>query len=175
VKKMLEKNAQLSVETMIIYGVVILVALALVGGLIYFNVLDISSYLPDSCDIGGVGDLKCEEMKFTASATDNLQLGVRNVGQKPIESLTIDVTDKDGAHFSGVKSAIGSVVDTATNQQVVISKDHVLAPGDIALVSVTTGGAKAGRTFRGTLVTHYLYKDGVVSQEASGSLRIKAS
>ena len=160
------KRAQLSVETMIIYGLVILVTLSVIGGLLYFNVLDLGSYLPDKCVLGGTGDLKCEEMKF---GSGTLEIGVRNIGQKPVESLSITVTDDEGVHFS--TSATG----TATVNSNPISSTNTLAPGDIALVSISTGGSNSGKLLRGTLVTSFMYRDGVVTQDAVGSIRIKAS
>ncbi len=169
---MLTKRAQLSVETMIIYGLIILVALSVVGGLIYFNVLDIGSYLPDSCSIGGAGDLKCEEMRFSAS--DNIiELGIRNLGQKPISFLSVSVTDTDELHFPGKKSGFGS--DLSSPPKLIDGSGTTLAPGDIAKVTISTGTALSGKTLKGTMVTKYKYKNGAITQEASGNIRIKAS
>ena len=53
----ISKNGQLSIETMILYGLIALVALSAVAALIYFKVLDLGRYLPDTCNIGGAGDL----------------------------------------------------------------------------------------------------------------------
>src|SRR3989344_376110 len=93
------KKAQLAVETMIIYGLVILIALSVLAFLIYFDVLDLGTYLPDTCNLGGTGDLKCEEMKL---GTTNFELGIRNTGKRPIQSLAVTVTDDQGTHFSTI-------------------------------------------------------------------------
>jgi hypothetical protein len=163
------RRAQLSIETMIIYGLVILVALSVIGGLLYFNILDLGSYLPDKCDLGGTGDLKCEEMKFTSSG---LELGVRNIGQKPIELLTVGVTDKSGVHFSGEKT--GSAL-YGTPTPTALSSTHSLPPGEIASVSIDTGGGLAGKLLRGSLKTKYRFSEGAIIQESTGSIRVKAS
>jgi len=183
------KRAQLSIETMIIYGLVILVALSVIGGLLYFNILDLGSYLPDKCDLGGTGDLKCEEMKFTSSG---LELGVRNIGQKPIDTLAITVTDKAGIFFTGpVLSAHVTYTSGTTENCVCPAADpcslpssgtHAcvsLPPGEIAKVTITipAGGNSlvAGKLLRGTLKTQYKFNEGAITQESSGSIRVKAS
>jgi hypothetical protein len=171
---MVNKRAQLSIETMIIYGLVILVALSVIGGLLYFNVIDLGSYLPDKCDLGGSGDLKCEEMKFT---TTGLELGVRNIGQKPIEYLNVSVTDQSGIHFSGEKGAFAEVQgsDLVWNEIDGTVNAKSLAPGEIGRVVIDTGGALSGKLLRGTLKTNYRYSGGAINQGAIGSIRIKAS
>ena len=159
----MNKKGQLSIETMIIYGLVILVTLSVIGGLLYFNVLDLGSYLPDKCDLGGSGDLKCEEMSFSSSS-DTLQLGVRNIGQKPIDTLDMSVTDKAGIHF------VGPVAGTAT------FTGASLAPGEIASVAFTFGDTiKQAKVLRGTLKTTYKFSEGAITQESSGAIRVKAS
>ncbi|MBD3204279.1 hypothetical protein GF327_08350 [Candidatus Woesearchaeota archaeon] len=166
------KKAQLSIETLIIYGLVILVTLSVVGGLIYFNVLDLRSYLPDTCNIGGTGELKCEEMKLNKR---HFELGVRNLGQKPIEYLNVSVSDESGIHFTGELSAIAENVggDSIDGN----AGSPSLAPGDIAKISIDVSGqeVKSGKLLQGTLITKYKYKDGAITQEAVGDIRVKAS
>lgn len=171
---MMKKRAQLSIETMIIYGLVILVTLSVIGGLIYFNVLDLGSYLPDKCDIGGAGDLKCEEWSFIASS-NNIELGIRNIGTKPIDLLAVTVTDKSGIHFTGSKSSEDDG-GSATYNSVAIDTGATLPPGEIAKVTIPVGDtAIAGKLLRGTLITKYKFAEGAITQEATGSIRIKAS
>jgi hypothetical protein len=183
---MVNKRAQLSIETMIIYGLVILVALSVIGGLLYFNVLDLGSYLPDKCDLGGSGDLKCEEMKFVGGV---LELGVRNIGQKPIDILFVNVTDKSGVQFSGGKwtDTSDDVTYTSTTTNCICPSTGAytcavsggncvsLPPGEIAKVSIATGGGLSGKLLRGTLKTRYRFNEGAITQETSGTIRIKAS
>jgi hypothetical protein len=165
------RKAQLSVETMIVYGLVILVALSVIGGLIYFNILDIGAYLPDKCDIGGVADLKCEEVKLS-STSGRLEFGVRNIGPKPIEQLSITASDRNALHFTGTKTGSGVVAASGST----ISPSTPLAPGEIAMVSIDVGsGVRSGKVMRGPLMTQYKFKDGAITQEATGEIRIKAS
>ena len=169
---MYNKKAQLSVETMIIYGLVILFSLSVLGLLIYFGVLDLGSYLPDSCNIGGTGDLKCEEQKLSKTS-DKFELGIRNSGQRPLKSLKVSVTDAASTHFTTLGPIVGTVGGTA------ISDLNPLSPGDVAVISAvilaSDGTVKPGKVLRGTLKTAYEYKDGVITQEASGTIRVKAT
>ncbi|KYK24396.1 hypothetical protein AYK26_06880 [Euryarchaeota archaeon SM23-78] len=167
-------KGQLSIETMIIYGLVILVTLSVIGGLLYFNILDLGSYLPDKCDLGGTGDVKCEEMKFVGDANSGtLELGVRNIGQKPIETLSVSVTDGSGIHFSGEQTGTGELPDgTAIGTGV---GEVSLPPGEIAKITIDTGKALPGKLLRGTLKTTYKFAEGAITQESTGSIRIKAS
>jgi len=170
------KKGQLSIETMIIYGLVILVALSVIGGLLYFNIIDLGSYLPDKCDVGGSGDLKCEEMKFVASGAPTIELGIRNIGQKPIELLTVTIQDNSGVHFPGEKLSTSTVYNTNNVCPITDDPDCVsLPPGEIAKVVIPTTTALPGKLLRGTLQTQYKYKDGAITQESTGSLRVKAS
>jgi len=172
---MKNKRAQLSIETMIIYGLVILVTLSVIGGLLYFNILDLGSYLPDKCDLGGTGsDLKCEEWSFVAS-THTIELGIRNIGQKPVDTLKISVTDKSAVQFSGEKTSADADA-TYNGNQIGIGTNYVsLPPGEIAKVTIDTGTALAGKLLRGTLKTQYKFTEGAITQESTGSIRIKAS
>jgi hypothetical protein len=164
----MQKKSQLSIETMIIYGLVILVSLSVLGMLIYFDILDLGAYLPDTCNLGGTGNLKCEEMQFSGNI---LELGIRNTGQRPIESLTISATDETSVHFSGSLTGIGEVDGNP------IAFANSLGPGEIASVKITltSGTAQAGKLLRGSLITEFKFKDGVVTQKSSGNIRIKAS
>lgn len=167
------KRAQLSVETMIMYGLILLVALSVVGVLLYFNVIDLGSYLPDTCDIGGSGDLKCEEMQYTGNATiGNIRIGIRNIGQKPVSLLDVSVEDVGGIHFNGAMEATatynsGNIDGTVTAQS--------LPPGEIATVNINVGKAIPGQVFRGILKTTYKFKEGALEQTATGSMRTKAT
>lgn len=167
------RRAQLSIETMIIYGLVILVALSVIGGLLYFNILDLGSYLPDKCDLGGSGDLKCEEMMFAGGV---LELGIRNIGQKPVDYLNITVTDGAKIHFTDPISAIATYGTPLTkvvdyNNAIAVA----LAPGEIASVRFVTPSTLKGKLLRGSLVTKYRFSEGAIIQQSSGSIRVKSS
>ncbi|MBW2970710.1 hypothetical protein KY320_00965, partial [Candidatus Woesearchaeota archaeon] len=82
------------------------------------------------------------------------------------------VTDDDSVHFSGTIESSSTTVDGDD-----IGADNSLAPGEIALVQFESDdmASETGKLLRGTLVTKYKYKGGVVEQECTGSIRVKAS
>lgn len=157
---MRNNKGQLSIETMIIYGLVILVTLSVIGGLLYFKVLDVTAYLPDKCDLGGSGDVKCEEWAYGGGT---LSLGIRNTGQKPISSISVTVTDEIGTNFPTASPASG----TATGGP--------WAPGDIAAVDIPAISAGAGKILRGPLTVTYTFVDGAIDMTTTGSIRVKSS
>jgi hypothetical protein len=161
------KKGQLSIETMILYGLIALVALSTVAALIYFNVLDLGKYLPDTCDIGGSGDLKCEEMRVSAEG-NIIELGVRNVAQKNIANLQITLDETARIHLRTV--AVGTYTDS-------------IPPGQIVKVTIqlvdgavtNNGKILKDQIFEAKMYTQYMYSNGAITQEASGSMKVKTS
>lgn len=85
------KKSQVAVETLLIYGIVIIIVLAAIGALIRFGVLDLGSFLPDSCTIKGVA-IECNDYLVTSDSA-NLRLQ-NNVGENiAIQSITIEGED----------------------------------------------------------------------------------
>lgn len=151
-------KAQLSIETMIIYGLVFLVALSVVGGLLYFDILNVGSYLPEECDLG-TGDLSCEEWALSSNS-DTFEIGVRNTGQRTINDIEITVTDVEEGVFTSERTldGVGS-----------------LSPGELEAFTVSAEGLEQGDVLRGDILVTYTYGGGVVDQESLGSIRISAS
>lgn len=150
------RRAQLAIETMIVYGLVILVALSVIGGLLYFDILDVSSYLPEECDLGGSADVVCEEYSLVGN---ELSLGVLNTGQRAIAELGASVTD----------------AETGKNDEEAASAEAI-PPGDIGSVNVTlTDTYEPGDVYRGTVSVLYKTDGGAIVQRATGKIRIRAS
>lgn len=80
------KRSQIAIETLMVYGAVILIVMLAIGALVYFGVLDLGSYLPDKCDIKGAG-LVCES--FSLSKSGYITIEVKNELGKNIESMTL--------------------------------------------------------------------------------------
>lgn len=159
---MLTKKGQLSIETMILYGLIALVALSAVAALIYFHVLDLGRYLPDTCDIGGTGDLKCEEVRVS-SVGNVIEFGIRNVAQKNIGDLNITLNETANIHLKTV---------------VVGGYDGSIAPGQIVKVTIpinSNGKILQGQIFEAKIYTSYRYSNGAITQEASGNMKVKSS
>src|SRR3989344_5713297 len=82
----MNKKAQLAVETLLIYGVAILIVMLAIGALISFGILDLGGLLPDTCNIQGA-PLTCEEYFVSKSRGVNIEL-TNNLG-KNLDSLSL--------------------------------------------------------------------------------------
>ena len=162
---MANTRAQLSIETMIIYGLVILVTLSVIGGLLYFDILNVGSYLPEQCDISG-NDFSCQEWGISTTA-NTVTLGIRNTGQRSIEITSMQLTDEGGIFFSGATDV----------NETDIGSDNNLAPGELRAFRFddeSLSDFSEGQTLRGSIDIEYKYADGVVNQVARGTVRISS-
>lgn len=82
----MKKRAQLAVETLLIYGIAILIVMLAVGALVAFGVLDLGGLLPDQCQLGDA--LACENYVVLE---DSVQLELRNTLGKNIQNFTIAI------------------------------------------------------------------------------------
>jgi hypothetical protein len=172
------KKGQLSIETMILYGLIALVALAAVAALIYFDVLNLGSYLPDKCDIGGSGDMNCEEIRVVSTppvgntvGNLNVQLGIRNIGQKTITDVEVCI------HGDTFMQPVAGGNDFC-EPLLTTSGGTSIPTGEMGVVTFTdtiAGAGNAKGSFTGKLTASYEYTGGVVEQAAVGSLRAKVT
>lgn len=79
------KKAQLAVETLLIYGIALLIVMVAIGALIGFGVLDMGSILPDQCQLG---DFTCENYLVSPGG---VQLELRNNLGKNIQKFNITI------------------------------------------------------------------------------------
>lgn len=82
----MKKRAQLAVETLLIYGIAILIVMLAVGALVAFGVLDLGGLLPDQCQLGDA--LVCENYVVLQ---DSVQLELRNTLGKNIQNFTVSI------------------------------------------------------------------------------------
>ncbi|MFH0874952.1 MAG: hypothetical protein V1859_03380 [archaeon] len=77
-------------ESLMVYGIAILIVMLAVGALIYFGVLDLGSYLPDKCQITGAA-LECESFSIArlGGSQASVRMEVRNTMGKNIDILSI--------------------------------------------------------------------------------------
>ncbi|HLD05979.1 MAG TPA: hypothetical protein VJC16_00405 [Candidatus Nanoarchaeia archaeon] len=92
------KRAQLAMESVMIYGVVILIVIVAIGALIRFGVFDLSNLFPEQCDLGG--SIQCEEYAVTAGGV--VQLEIRNNLGKNIEVQQIVIEGEEGTDNEGL-------------------------------------------------------------------------
>ena len=88
------KKSQLAVETLLIYGISILIVLLAIGALFAFGILDFDSFFPNQCDID---QLKCESYVITPTGG---QFEFRNLFGSNIKNFTITIDGKD--NFEGL-------------------------------------------------------------------------
>jgi hypothetical protein len=78
-------KGQLAVETLLIYGIAILIVMLAIGALIGFGVLKFDNLLPDNCQLG---DLTCENYQVSVTGA---QLELRNNLGRNINSISIAI------------------------------------------------------------------------------------
>ncbi len=78
----MNRKAQLSFETIIIYGLIIVVVTLAVGALVYFGVLDLGRLLPEKCNAGA--PMICETYQITTSTDEEVKLEIRNKAGKRV-------------------------------------------------------------------------------------------
>ena len=83
---MTRKNAQLAVETLLIYGVALLIVMAAIGALISFGVLDIGNMLPEKCSVSS--GFSCENFVGTQ---DGVQFEFLNTAGQNIDMMNVSV------------------------------------------------------------------------------------
>jgi hypothetical protein len=81
-----QKKAQLAVETLLIYGIAILIVLLAIAALISFGVLDLGSLLPNTCNLGS--GLSCETYVVRPK---NVQLEFKNTLGSNINGLNVTI------------------------------------------------------------------------------------
>lgn len=161
---------------MILYGLIALVALSAVAALIYFHVLDLGRYLPDTCDIGGTGDLKCEEIRVSSNG-NIIEFGIRNVAQKNIADLKLMLNETANIHLATLAEGnfTGSIAPGEIVKVTILLNDTTAGLSSDGVTLINKGRIKQGNTFEARIFTSYRYSDGAITQEASGSMKVKAS
>ncbi|MBN2423192.1 hypothetical protein JXB41_08270 [Candidatus Woesearchaeota archaeon] len=79
------KKSQVAMESLMVYGIAILIVMLAVGALIYFGVLDLGAYLPDSCKIKG-GSFECVDFAIDATG-GGINIDIKNRVGKTITDL----------------------------------------------------------------------------------------
>jgi len=92
------RKAQITMESLLLYGAAILVVLLALAALTYFGVLDMGRYLPDKCNVESTGIFTCEEWRVSDG---QVQVAVRNKASKAMEiSAAMFRTESANCTFS---------------------------------------------------------------------------
>src|SRR4030042_6630225 len=105
------KKAQLAVETLLIYGVAILIVMLAIGALISFGILDLGGLLPDTCNIKG-GSFTCDE--YFLSQTSGLNVEISNSAGKNWQKLELVTVYATNANDAGLITCSGTPIATFT-------------------------------------------------------------
>lgn len=82
------RKGQITLESLLLYGVAILVVLLAVGALTYFGILDLGRLLPDRCNLASAGTLSCDEWRIDSDEGE-VHLGLRNIGASALEVSSV--------------------------------------------------------------------------------------
>ena len=155
------KNAQIAMESIMIYGLAILVVVLAIGALLYFDVLDLGSLLPTKCEIKGAGII-CEDYGVSATTT-TIQL--RNNMGKNIYITSIDVEGKEGSNDFGM-----------WNCAPVGSTTEVIANSGYKKYDLTCGvKIPAGKKINGEIKINYMLTGTQIPNTVYGSIRATVS
>jgi len=89
----MKQKAQAAVETLLIYGVTILIVMLAIGALIGFGVIDLGKMLPDKCDI--TNGFVCENYAVSTGSPGRVQLELRNTLGANMQNFTVNIYGED--------------------------------------------------------------------------------
>jgi len=158
------KRAQASVETLLIYGVTLLIVMLAIGALIGFGVLDLGGLLPDKCEINNA--LTCENY---AVASDKVQLELKNVLGENIANFSVYVYgEDDNEGLWGCPSEVWYSEGKANHILVNgVTSDVVEIPCDIQVPS--------GKKISGIIEIEINQVGSKISRTVTGSIRATVS
>lgn len=163
----MNKKGQITMESLLLYGLAILVVLLAIGALTFFGVLDLGRALPDRCSLTGSGALECLEWSVSKNegAASTITLGFRNSGTSEV-TITQGVVDIQGA--TGVTCTFEPTADSTAGR---------IVAGEEKAVEFTcrdgeepyTFAQNVGQKVRGSIELTYSGQI-VTTNKASGSL-----
>lgn len=155
----MKKKAQVAMESLMVYGIAILIVMLAIGALIYFGVLDLGSYLPDKCNLPG--QVKCENYRVSVA---NMVFEFRNsVGKNIIiNNLT----------FTGDDDWLGRNCAPAAAVSVAVQNGELSTP--ITLACTGTPTPIVGKKIKGELLLSYRVAGGsTIDNPIRGELQAK--
>lgn len=150
------KKAQLSMETIMIYGAVLLVVTLAIGALMYFGVLDLGALLPDKCNTGS--KITCEQF-VVENVAQGVQLEFVNRVGKNIQNVVVTITGLED--WTGVDGSQNLGATIYNNGQTII----VNTPG-VALTN------REGR-YKARIDIAYQVVGSALTQHATGEINAK--
>lgn len=152
------KKAQAAVETLMIYGVVMLIVLGAIVALVRMDVFDLGSLFPDNCELDSQ---KCNSFLVTK---DSVQLELKNMFDKNIEKFTINIYGEED------DKGLWGCTETEYNHLVVrgeITNPPVQIPCNIKV--------PAGKKIKGIIRANITFVGSNIHQVKLGKINAKVS
>ena len=153
------KQAQLAVETLLIYGIAILIVMLAVAALIGFGVLDLGGLLPDQCQLGDA--LVCENYLVS---TDGVQLELRNTLGKNIDQFNITIVGE------GDNAGLWSCTETTFSDTLIVNGEV----GDVMNIPCQIQ-VPVGKKISGTLTVRFQPVNSNIMRTTTGKIRATVS
>lgn len=150
-----KRRGQVALEFLMTYGWAFLIILVVIGAFVYFDVLDPSGYVPDSCRFpAGIGCI--DAVATTNTVTIQLRNGMGT--NLAVSAATLDYFWVS-AQSADVAAAFGAV--WSANQVVEVSHD------------ISAQSFNVGDRFMGTLVITYTPAGSSVARTIEGSVSLQ--
>ncbi len=151
------KKAQVAMESIMIYGLAILVVMLAIGALMYFDVLDLGGLLPDRCEVKGVA-LTCEN--YAVNPTQ-VMLEIRNNLGKNINMASVKVSGESGTDMELMWNCPEKAVTA-----IIVNGDKTLLTLDGCDIKIP-----AGKKITGVIKLSYNVIGSAVPMTAFGDIR----
>ncbi len=155
------RKAQITMESLLLYGAAFLVVLLAIAALTYFGVLDLGRYLPEKCNFESSGVFTCNNAKVVDSTTDTVQVEIINSASKSISIVEASFEADDGALVSGCGP------DT-------VGTDIIPGGSIVVQVDCTTENLEVGTRVAGKFRIKYKFTDSALESTVYGDIRKSA-
>jgi hypothetical protein len=162
------KKSQVAMESLMVYGIAILIVMLAIGALIYFGVLDLGSFLPDKCDVKG-GAISCENyvVKWVSSGTGEVDIELRNKLGKTIENVAVSIIGEDDMQGVFDCPASGTPIAVQYNSGATIPNgelsDQTTLPCNL--------GINPGKKVKGRIVVTYNVVGSQIARTEQGTIQ----
>ena len=162
---MKKKKGQVAMESLMVYGIALLIVALAIGALIYFGVLDLGGMLPDKCDIKG-GTFTCKE--YAVFGDGNIQMEIQNSYGKTVTVSKVQINPEEDS--VGILSATDCVA---------AETDVTIANGNPGLFKIPDSCADleefVGKKIRGEIAITWNTAGSQITKTSYGSLQATVS
>jgi hypothetical protein len=157
VEHTMKKRAQITMESLLLYGAAVLVVLLAVAALTYFGVLDMGRWLPQKCNLGS-STVECVG-QVSSLGGSTISVEVKNKDAQTIELL-------GGEFISKNTDLVDGCSDTMTATEVLPGETEVVD------ISCSTFNVKKGDRITGTISVTHRFKGGKLDMKSAGDMSV---